>query len=258
MGGRLNRERGPWTSAWVPRLSDRDKLPRTVVLPSVAPPRVLMAPRKAKAAVKDVVIDADDDDEEPTCDVLLARSLAAAAPLQGKNGQAEDHDDEEEEGEEEEGEEEADGEEGEEGDEDDDEDGDEDDDLEYYREDGEEDQEDDDDSEDEEGEEGEKGEEGEEGEEGEDEGEGEDEDEEADPDADVPKNVKGAKTHVETGAEEEEEHAPETDSEDEMPINTIGNVPLEWYDDFDHVGYDLEGRKLLRGAKKDELDALID
>jgi len=199
-----------------------------------------MAPRKAKAAVKDVVIDADDDDEE------------------GKNGQAEDHDDEEEEGEEEEGEEEADGEEGEEGDEDDDEDGDEDDDLEYYREDGEEDQEDDDDSEDEEGEEGEKGEEGEEGEEGEDEGEGEDEDEEADPDADVPKNVKGAKTHVETGAEEEEEHAPETDSEDEMPINTIGNVPLEWYDDFDHVGYDLEGRKLLRGAKKDELDALID
>ena len=37
-----------------------------------------------------------------------------------------------------------------------------------------------------------------------------------------------------------------------------GNVPLEWYDEFDHVGYDLEGRKIMRGARKDELDALID
>jgi len=50
---------------------------------------------------------------------------------------------------------------------------------------------------------------------------------------------------------------PESDSEDEMPLNTIGNVPLEWYDDFDHVGYDLEGKKIMRAAKQDELDALI-
>ena len=35
-------------------------------------------------------------------------------------------------------------------------------------------------------------------------------------------------------------------------------MPLEWYDEFDHVGYDLEGRKIMRGARKDELDALID
>ena len=49
----------------------------------------------------------------------------------------------------------------------------------------------------------------------------------------------------------------ESDSEDEMPINTVGNIPLEWYDDFDHVGYDLDGQKILRGSQKDELDALI-
>jgi len=49
----------------------------------------------------------------------------------------------------------------------------------------------------------------------------------------------------------------ETDSEDEAPINTIGNVPLEWYDGFDHVGYDIDGRKIMRGARGDELDALI-
>ena len=41
-------------------------------------------------------------------------------------------------------------------------------------------------------------------------------------------------------------------------LASAGNVPLEWYDDFDHVGYDLEGRKIMRGARKDELDALID
>ena len=49
----------------------------------------------------------------------------------------------------------------------------------------------------------------------------------------------------------------ESDSEDEMPINTVGNVPLEWYDDMDHVGYDLDGQKIMRGTRKDELDALI-
>ena len=35
-----------------------------------------------------------------------------------------------------------------------------------------------------------------------------------------------------------------------MPINTVGNIPLEWYDDFDHVGYDLDGHKILRGARR--------
>jgi len=31
------------------------------------------------------------------------------------------------------------------------------------------------------------------------------------------------------------------DSENERTLMTIGNVPLEWYDGFDHFGYDLEG-----------------
>ena len=40
-------------------------------------------------------------------------------------------------------------------------------------------------------------------------------------------------------------------------MNTIGNVPLSWYDEFDHVGYDIDGQKIMRGTKKDELDHLI-
>jgi hypothetical protein len=29
-------------------------------------------------------------------------------------------------------------------------------------------------------------------------------------------------------------------------LSTIGNVPLEWYDEYDHVGYDLEGKKITK------------
>lgn len=41
--------------------------------------------------------------------------------------------------------------------------------------------------------------------------------------------------------------------------NTIGNVPLEWYDDIDHMGYDLKGEKILKPAKAktDQLDEFI-
>ena len=131
---------------------------------------------------------------------------------------------EEEEGEEESGEEEASGEESE---------GDGEEELEYFREDGEEDQEDDEDDSSDEEESGEDGE--------------EDGDEAAD----------GKEEAAAASGESTQPAAEETAAEDEMPINTVGNIPLEWYDDFDHVGYDLDGQKIMRGARKDELDALI-
>lgn len=38
----------------------------------------------------------------------------------------------------------------------------------------------------------------------------------------------------------------------------MGDVPLQWYRDEDHIGYDREGQKLIRKAKQsDRLDALI-
>lgn len=34
---------------------------------------------------------------------------------------------------------------------------------------------------------------------------------------------------------------------------------MQWYDDEDHIGYDLEGQKILKsGAKKGEIDAFLD
>ena len=40
--------------------------------------------------------------------------------------------------------------------------------------------------------------------------------------------------------------------------NTIGNVPIHWYDDYEHIGYDVEGRKLIKPKQGDELDEFLD
>ena len=40
--------------------------------------------------------------------------------------------------------------------------------------------------------------------------------------------------------------------------NTIGNIPMELYDAFPHIGYDLEGRRVMRPATGKALDALLD
>ncbi|KAK2095232.1 Ribosome biogenesis protein 1 [Saguinus oedipus] len=41
--------------------------------------------------------------------------------------------------------------------------------------------------------------------------------------------------------------------------NTVGNIPLEWYEDFPHVGYDLDGRCIYKPLRtQDELDQFLD
>ncbi|XP_025727115.1 ribosome biogenesis protein BOP1 isoform X1 [Callorhinus ursinus] len=56
-----------------------------------------------------------------------------------------------------------------------------------------------------------------------------------------------------------EEYAEEDSSDEEDIRNTVGNVPLEWYDDFPHVGYDLDGRRIYKPLRtRDELDQFLD
>ena len=40
--------------------------------------------------------------------------------------------------------------------------------------------------------------------------------------------------------------------------NTIGNIPLSYYDEYPHIGYDINGKKIMRPAKGEALDALLD
>ncbi|KAI7900427.1 NUC169 domain-containing protein [Cokeromyces recurvatus] len=49
----------------------------------------------------------------------------------------------------------------------------------------------------------------------------------------------------------------ESDSSTEETENTIGNVPLEWYKDLPHIGYDIDGKKILKPATADELDKFL-
>lgn len=50
-------------------------------------------------------------------------------------------------------------------------------------------------------------------------------------------------------------------SDEEDARNTIGNVPLKWYEDYTHIGYDLDGKKILKpagsGNANNELDEFL-
>ncbi|XP_062030328.1 ribosome biogenesis protein BOP1 homolog isoform X2 [Rosa rugosa] len=47
-------------------------------------------------------------------------------------------------------------------------------------------------------------------------------------------------------------------SEDEVaPRNTIGAVPLEWYRDEKHIGYDLTGKKIKKKEREDKLQSFL-
>ncbi|KAJ5297944.1 hypothetical protein PENANT_c012G05494 [Penicillium antarcticum] len=47
-------------------------------------------------------------------------------------------------------------------------------------------------------------------------------------------------------------------SEADENANTIGDIPLKFYDEYPHIGYDINGKKIMRPAKGEALDALLD
>ncbi|XP_042411802.1 ribosome biogenesis protein BOP1 homolog isoform X5 [Zingiber officinale] len=53
--------------------------------------------------------------------------------------------------------------------------------------------------------------------------------------------------------------AEESDSsEDEVPSrNTVGDVPLEWYKEEEHIGYDITGKKIKKRARKDRIESFL-
>ncbi|KAF8302614.1 BOP1NT-domain-containing protein [Clavulina sp. PMI_390] len=49
----------------------------------------------------------------------------------------------------------------------------------------------------------------------------------------------------------------DSDSSTEEDPNRVGNIPMHWYDDLPHIGYDIDGKKVLRPARGDELDKFL-
>jgi ribosome biogenesis protein ERB1 len=48
-----------------------------------------------------------------------------------------------------------------------------------------------------------------------------------------------------------------SDDEEDLEANTIGRVPLHWYDAYDHVGYNITGQKVAKRKGQDKIDTLI-
>ncbi|KAH9978053.1 BOP1NT-domain-containing protein [Lactifluus volemus] len=92
--------------------------------------------------------------------------------------------------------------------------------------------------------------------------EGEDDDEDASSDDDL-HIFPTAKTIISDITGQPKKVYPEidpdydSDSSTEDAPNRVGNIPLHWYDDLPHVGYDIDGKKVLKPARGDELDKFL-
>lgn len=54
------------------------------------------------------------------------------------------------------------------------------------------------------------------------------------------------------------EYEDDGDSSDEEDIrNTVGNIPLQWYDEYKHIGYDWDGKKIIKPQKGDQIDNFL-
>lgn len=46
-------------------------------------------------------------------------------------------------------------------------------------------------------------------------------------------------------------------SDEEERVNTAGDVPRWWYDEYPHLGYDLDGRRIARPHNADLIDTFL-
>ncbi|XP_058833184.1 ribosome biogenesis protein BOP1 homolog [Topomyia yanbarensis] len=55
----------------------------------------------------------------------------------------------------------------------------------------------------------------------------------------------------------QDEYAAGDTSDEEDIRNTVGNIPMHWYDEYKHVGYDWDGNKLIKPPKTDAIDDFL-
>ncbi|CAG0884367.1 unnamed protein product [Cyprideis torosa] len=54
----------------------------------------------------------------------------------------------------------------------------------------------------------------------------------------------------------EDEYAIDSSDEEDLR-NTVGNIPMDWYKTYPHLGYNQDGRKILRPPQKDQLEGFL-
>lgn len=68
--------------------------------------------------------------------------------------------------------------------------------------------------------------------------------------------VKQEDSQIESSGSKADEYA--FDSSDEEDVrNTVGNIPMEWYEHYPHIGYDLDGKPILKPPRGNELDEFL-
>lgn len=58
-------------------------------------------------------------------------------------------------------------------------------------------------------------------------------------------------------AKNQDEYAGGDTSDEEDIRNTVGNIPMHWYDEYKHIGYDWEGNRLIKPPKTDAIDDFL-
>lgn len=64
-------------------------------------------------------------------------------------------------------------------------------------------------------------------------------------------------TSVKNGAGAEDEYEKHDTDDEEDIRNTIGNIPMHWYDEYKHIGYDWDAKKIIKPTKRDQLDDFL-
>lgn len=76
-----------------------------------------------------------------------------------------------------------------------------------------------------------------------------------------PSALQALKTELAEGTkpvDDEEDDEYKNDTSDEEDIrNTVGNIPMHWYDEYKHIGYDWDAKKIIKGPKGDQLDDFL-
>lgn len=56
---------------------------------------------------------------------------------------------------------------------------------------------------------------------------------------------------------EKDEYADHDTSDEEDIRNTVGNIPMQWYDEYKHIGYDWDAKKIIKPPQRDQLDDFL-
>ncbi|KZS02143.1 Ribosome biogenesis protein BOP1, partial [Daphnia magna] len=70
----------------------------------------------------------------------------------------------------------------------------------------------------------------------------------------IPIEQVGSSAPVEEPARPVEDEYAYDSSDEEDLRNTVGNIPMNWYNEYPHIGYDLEGKPILKPKRGDEID----